>query len=250
MHNVKRMWNLFLDLFRLSYFTMETLLDKGGQKRLIFMMVGLLVAWHIYTPVHELLHVAGCVMSGGTVQELALKPQYGGTILKEIFPFIVPESDYAGQLTGFTTPNKWSYAIVDLLPFILSLFGAQLMFWCRKKQNTWLFGLALILAFVPFMSLTGDFFEAASLITSEGLSVFQPELGTSFLVSDDAFKLVGSLWETDQLGFTVTSFLILTVCIAMLLIFLLSVLQIMLVKWINKLDCILPVGGNLPESQE
>ena len=53
-------------------------------------LLGLVVFWHLYTPVHELLHVGACVLGGGTVSELALKPQYGGTLLAHIFPFITP----------------------------------------------------------------------------------------------------------------------------------------------------------------
>ena len=239
--NLKRNFTV---IFILAFRTLEKLLDKGEFKALIYIMIGLIVAWHIYTPVHELLHVAGCLMVGGTVEELALKPQYGGTLLQHIFPFIVPESEYAGQLTGFTTPNKWGYAVVDFLPFALSLFGGLLMAWCYQKKNKALFGFALILAFVPIMSLPGDFFEAASLATSEWLFYLKPELGDRFLLSDDAFKLFGDLWTQDGFTLIVSLFFGITVLLAICFIALWVVLQALLVQWVYGHDFLQLIRAN------
>ncbi len=60
------------------------------------MLIAMLVTWFLYVPVHELLHVLGCVGTGGKVTELSLRPWYGGTILQHYFDFIVPDSNYAG----------------------------------------------------------------------------------------------------------------------------------------------------------
>lgn len=209
----------------LAFRTLERLLDTGQYRTLAVIMAGLLIAWHLYTPIHELLHVAGCVFTGGTVEELALKPQYGGTVLQHVFPFITPESDYAGQLTGFSTPNKWSYAVVDFLPFVLSIPAGLLMVWCYRNRNTWLFGLALILAFVPIMSITGDFFEGASLVTSEMLSWMEPSLGDRFLISDDMFKLVGELMENQQMTAMIGFMIAVTFLLGTTFIYLLMFLQ-------------------------
>ena len=180
---------------------LETLLNEGGMKSLVVIFAGLIVFWHLYTPIHELLHVAACLLSGGTVEELALKPQYGGTLLAEVFPFVVPESDYAGQLTGFHTPNYWSYALVDFFPYGLSLFGVALAEWCRRRKRSLFFGLAAILTFVPLMSVPGDFYEAVSLVTTQIAEWRNPQLEPGFLVSDDMFRSIGSLGKAGKLDF-------------------------------------------------
>ncbi len=233
---LKTIWSDITLVFVLSYRTLEKLLDTGEYKKLLFLLVGLIIAWHVYTPIHELLHVAGCLMTGGTVEELALKPQYGGTILQEFFPFIVPDSDYAGQLTGFTTPNKWAYAVVDFTPFVLSLFGGLTMAVCYEKRWTWLFGVATILSFVPIVSLPGDFFEAASLATSEWLGMISENAGYRLLISDDVFKLIPTLIENQQMNITVSFFILVTVLLAILFILVLFALQGRIVNWVYGSD--------------
>lgn len=192
-------WTILPSVARHGLWCFETLLDSGGMKSLILSMVGLIVFWHIYTPVHELLHVAACLVGGGTVEELALKPQYGGTILSHVFPFITPESDYAGQLTGFQTPNYLVYAMVDFAPYVLSLVGVVLFEYCRRKRRPMIFGLAVILAFIPFMSIPGDYYEAASLVTTQLAEAGNETLAPGVLISDDVFKSVGDLKKQELL---------------------------------------------------
>ena len=43
-------------------------------------LLSMVVAWFIYAPIHELLHVLGCVATGGTVSELEIQPIYGGAL--------------------------------------------------------------------------------------------------------------------------------------------------------------------------
>lgn len=185
--------------FRLTMNGFEQLLLRGGNGALIVMMLSLVVFWHVYTPIHELLHVAACLLGGGTVSELALKPQYGGTLLAEVFPFVVADSDYAGQLTGFTTPNDWVYAWVDLAPYLLSGPGLLLLVWAVQKRRAWLFGPALVLTWVPLMSFSGDFFELVGLAATRLVPWLAPGQPARLLVSDDGFKLVGVLAEGDLL---------------------------------------------------
>jgi hypothetical protein len=68
---------------------------------LLLAAAAIVPCWFIYVPVHELLHVAGCVATGGEVTELQVQPMYGGTWLARVFPFVKAEGDYAGRLTGF-----------------------------------------------------------------------------------------------------------------------------------------------------
>lgn len=181
--------------FRLTFHGFEHLLLRGGNRALAIIMVTLILFWHLYTPIHELLHVGACLLGGGTVTELALKPQYGGTLLARIFPFVRADSDYAGQLTGFTTPNDWVYAFVDLAPYVLSVPGLLLLVWGVKQCRFWAFGPALVLALVPLMSFSGDFFELASLATTRVVPFLDGALPARLLVSDDSFKLAGILAE-------------------------------------------------------
>ena len=142
-----------------------------------------------------------CLLGGGTVEELALKPQYGGTLLKEIFPYIVAESDYAGQLKGFSTPNDFIYFLVDIGPYVLSLPGLIIMEWSRRKGFAPIFGLAIILTFIPFMSIPGDYYEAPSLMTTRLGPAIDSSLGPRDLISDDVFRSIASLSESGQLHF-------------------------------------------------
>lgn len=191
-----RTLTVFADTWRALLHSMaclESSLEPRPVLKLVVMMAGLLIAWHVYVPIHELMHVAGCKLGGGTVESLALSPQYGAHALGIVFPFVVPESEYAGQLTGFTTPNAWAYALTDFFPYLFSLFGVALLEWCRRKRAAWLMGSGFILAFVPVMSIPGDYYEACSLITSPIAGAWHTPAQSDILVSDDVFKLVGEL---------------------------------------------------------
>jgi len=223
-------WTILVTVGRHALWCFETLLDTGGMKNLILSMAGLIVFWHIYTPIHELLHVAACLVGGGTVDELALKPQYGGTLLQHIFPFITPESDYAGQLTGFQTPNYFVYAFVDFAPYLLSLFGVALLEFCRRRKHAMLFGLAVILAFIPFMSVPGDYYEAVSLLATQLAESINPELPTGVLISDDVFKSMGLLKEKGFLSGTNLTLVILSILAAIYLALVTLAIQVLIAR--------------------
>ncbi len=210
-------WTAVPPLVKQTLAALETLLDRGGARSLALVLLSVVVFWHIYVPVHELLHVAGCWISGGEVHELALKPQYGGVLLQRVFPFITAESDYAGQLTGFTTPNDFAYALVDFLPFTLSLFGAALIELCRRRRMAWLFGLAVILTFVPLTAIIGDYYEAVSLATTRLAEALIPGLPARALVSDDLFRSIGALSEAGHMSLTLGAILFLGAAMAVYL---------------------------------
>ncbi|CAM2068586.1 hypothetical protein SCOR_24665 [Sulfidibacter corallicola] len=192
-------WCIFKPLFLHALACFESLLDKGGTRTLLVVLVSLVIFWHIYTPIHELLHVGACLAGGGTVTELALKPQYGGHLLARIFPFVVAESEYAGQLTGFTTPNYWVYALVDLAPYVLSLPGILLLELSRRRNWAPLFSVGMVLAFVPLMSVTGDYYELVSLVFTQLAEAMRPDWPAGVLIADDWFKLMGDLREAGRL---------------------------------------------------
>ncbi len=186
--------------FSLFFLTFEEIMNEAGFKGLLKILLGLVFFWHLYVPVHELLHVAGCLVSGGQVEILTLKAQYGGVLLHKILPFVTSESEYAGRLTGFKVPNSWAYALVDFFPYTLSFFGMALIAWCRRKKMAFLLGLGVILAFVPFMAIPGDYYEAVSLLTTQMATALNPALEANVLRSDDVFRSLAELREAGTLN--------------------------------------------------
>lgn len=185
-------WRGLPRLLRFTLEVYEDLIHRQGMTAVIAALVSLLLFWHLYTPIHELLHVAGCLLTGGTVEELQLGERYGAVLLAQIFPFVTPGSDYAGQLTQFTYPNYWAYAVIDLAPYLLSLPGVYLI--ARSREiGGWLFGPALILTFIPLLSATGDFYELASLPVTSLAERIDPSLPEGVLRSDDVFALAETL---------------------------------------------------------
>ena len=160
----------------------------------------LLLVWHVYTPLHELLHVFACWVTGGTVESLALKPRYGAYLLMKIFPFVVPESDYAGQLTGFSVPNYWAYAFVDFLPYVLSLFGILLLDRATRSRSALSFSMGLVLATAPVFGLPGDYYEAASLIFTQVGEGLRPDWPVGALIHDDVLLLISELSSAGDLS--------------------------------------------------
>ena len=163
---------------------------------LAWVMLGLLLGWWIYVPVHELLHVAGCVLAGGEISRLELDPLYGADLLARVFPFVVSGSDYAGQLTGFDTRGSdWIYQACVLMPYLLTVFPG---FWLWRRAldvaapgpgAMLAAGALLLLVAAPLISLTGDYYESASIIVSR---LFAGAAGRPIEAwrSDDVFRLV------------------------------------------------------------
>ncbi len=165
----------------------------GGKSAFILLFIWLLIIWHIYVPIHELMHVWACQAFGGTVEELALKARYGGHLLQKIFPYVVPESDYAGQLTGFSVPNPWAYAAVDFAPYLFSFFGIPLFASALVRRSPFRFALGAVLAVAPFTAIIGDFYEMFSLAGTRLAQALQAGMPENVLLSDDVFKLLPSL---------------------------------------------------------
>lgn len=202
----------FRDFIRLY----SQILSSGNPSKTFFLLfLGLILGWWLYVPIHELLHAAGCLVGGGEVSRLEIKPLYGGTILCRVFSFVIPESDYAGRLTGFDTHGSdWTYGLTVYFPFLLTLLGFLCLELATRKQNSFVFGMFLPCTFAPLISLTGDFFELGS------LSLFHiwpgPEGIHRLLISDDVFRLVrdmgsgavGVQLDPSGLLFIVISFLI------------------------------------------
>ena len=195
------MRNFFANPFRDSLGALEKAMTSARPGRAMALMVlGLIVTWFLYVPVHELLHALGCWAAGGVVTELQIDPKYGGGILKRWFPFVVPGGGpYAGRLTGFDTHGSdLVYLATDFMPFALSLFpGVSLLLLCRRRSRPLLLGASVVLGLAPFYSATGDYYEMGSIVVT---GVWTCLVGTDggtvgyeFVRSDDVFQLLGEL---------------------------------------------------------
>ncbi len=160
--------------------------------------IGLFVGWWVYVPIHELLHAWGCIVAGGEVTELQMSAEYGAEYLKFWFPFITVGSDYAGQLTGFDTKgNDWIYAFTVYAPFLITIIpGIPLYQWVVHRSNPgtiacFFFGLLLPLAYGPFVSVFGDFYELGSIAASNLYGMWG--IDGSHWRSDDFFLLLSDM---------------------------------------------------------
>jgi hypothetical protein len=157
-------------------------------------------AWWIYLPLHELLHALGCIAGGGTVSRLEIDAIYGAALLQRVFPFVAVGSRYAGQLTGFDTGGSdLTYLLTDALPFVLTVVIGVPMLRAAGRMTPGIrqalgFGASLPVALAPFVSLTGDYYEMASIVVSRLLA---PLAGVPLARwrSDDVFLLVETLPE-------------------------------------------------------
>lgn len=157
--------------------------------------------WWIYVPIHELLHAFGCWVTGGDVTRLEIDALYGAALLQRVFPFVAVGSAYAGQLTGFDTHgNDLTYLATDFVPFLLTvLIGVPLLHAAARDRHrplraSIMLGAALPIAYAPFVSITGDYYEMGSIIVSRIVTLGDPSFPVARWRSDDLFKLVGELF--------------------------------------------------------
>jgi hypothetical protein len=178
-------------------------------KRPGILMVGLLFAgiatWFIYVPIHELLHAAGCVVTGGSISELEIQAHYFGGVLSKIFPWVTTGGDYAGRLTGFDTHGSdLIYLATDFAPFLLTVvLGVPLLKLCGRRKRPVLFAVAVVLGLAPFYNIQGDYFEMGSICTTR---IVTEVTGAGSIVypnmrSDDVFRTIEQfLTEPGELG--------------------------------------------------
>ncbi|MBN2383611.1 hypothetical protein JXQ70_12095 [bacterium] len=196
--------------------TLDTVMAEHRQKPLthtwLVLMLGLLICWFFYVPIHEFMHVAGCLIAGGNVTELQLSALYGAHFFQKIFPFVTIGEDYAGRLSGFSTGNSdLVYLNTVFFPFVLTILcGGILLHIARKKASPFIFGCSLVIVTAPFISLTGDFLEIGSILITRALIVVlqqsdpQTITGLLNLRSDDLFRLLRELYQ-DPSGFAIHS---------------------------------------------
>lgn len=164
-----------------------------------------MLSWWGYVPVHEIFHAWGCLIGGGEVSQLDLSPVYGAVFLKNIFPFIHVGSEYAGRLTGFNTHNSdLIYLLTVFFPYIITILIGIPLLMSVKTGRTSLniscikFGVALPIAYSPFISITGDYYEIGSIILTRLISFLLPSFQVDRWRSDDLFKLVENLFFSNN----------------------------------------------------
>ncbi|MBN1878526.1 hypothetical protein JW823_00270 [bacterium] len=170
-------------------------------KSLAILVSSIGLTWFIYVPIHELLHVGGCVITGGTVSELILGREYGADLLRHIFPFITPiTTQYAGRVTGFQPNGDIGYLVTVFAPFILTVFpGVWFIGKALQTAKIWFWGPGIVMGLASFYNLTGDFFEIGTIFSTRLLDFvslgFSSEVIPSFweLRSDDVFRLFSEI---------------------------------------------------------
>jgi hypothetical protein len=167
-------------------------------RALVIVLLAGVVSWWVYVPVHELLHALGCYVTGGSVTELQIAPEYGGALFARLLPFVVGKSEYAGRLSGFDTQGSdFIYLATDALPFLLTVFiGVPLLKACARGRRAVLLGAAFVLGLAPFYCLTGDYYEMGSILTTRLVTWLSDAQTLRFaaLRADDVVKLVTDLW--------------------------------------------------------
>jgi hypothetical protein len=163
-------------------------------------VIAFIAGWWMYVPIHELFHAFGCLLGGGEVTSLELSSIYGAALLHKVFPFITVGSEYAGRLADFEThDNDLIYLLTVFFPYLLTIFiGIPLLRYVGHRAKTsyqsciW-FGLSLPIAYAPFISVTGDYYEMASIIVTGLASFLLPDFRVERWRSDDFIKLMDEL---------------------------------------------------------
>jgi hypothetical protein len=172
-----------------------TAMKKRPMISFIWFALALLVGWHVYVPLHEFLHVAGCFLAGGRVLELQLHPVYGGTLFEKVVPFVRAETGQAGRLVRFDTGDSdLVYFVTDLAPFLLTALAALpcLRKACLTGGVGWLSAGAILLVALV-VSLPGDLYEMGSLLVGNllaALNLVSDSNLVAALRSDDLFALL------------------------------------------------------------
>jgi hypothetical protein len=172
---------------------------QGG--RIALIATTLVAGWWVYVPVHELAHALGCFTTGGQVSRLDIDAVYGAAFLRNIFPFVSVGSEYAGRLSGFDTGGSdLVYLATDFCPFLLTiLIGVPLLqsaAWPGQRPLVacMRLGASLPVAYAPFISVTGDYYEMGSILVSRMAALADPSFDVARWRSDDLVKLTGELW--------------------------------------------------------
>jgi hypothetical protein len=201
---VARPWRDWLD-------ALDASLRASGRGSIAIIAVSLLATWWLYVPLHELAHAWGCQLTGGRVARLEIAEIYGAAWLARVFPYVSAGSEYAGRLSGFDTRGSdLIYLATCALPFVLTVFPGVPLLRAVPRAIGWrcpiMLGASIPIAFAPFASLAGDYYEMGSILVSRMVAAFVPGFAVERWRSDDLVKLVPALAPdatvADALGVT------------------------------------------------
>jgi hypothetical protein len=172
----------------------------GKLARLFRVLAGFIVSQWLFVPLHEWLHVLGCVATGGIVTRLEISPLYGGSWFARLAPWVTSGGEYAGRLSGFRPAGDISYLTTVLAPLVvLCPLGSVLARAAVRRHRALLFGVGLGAALQPIAALTGDAYEAASIPVTRLADLAGLHWAIK-LRGDDVFKVahkaaaLGSAW--------------------------------------------------------
>lgn len=177
---------------------LDACVRDGRPADFVMIVLGFLLSWWVYVPIHELAHAWGCLLAGGEVTRLEIGWIYGASVLARVFPYVSVGSEYAGRLSGFDTRGSdVTYLVTCALPFLLTVvIGVPLLRAVprlRGRRRGLALGAAVPVAFAPVVSLTGDYYEMGSILISRVAAAFVPGFAIDRWRSDDLLKLVGAL---------------------------------------------------------
>jgi hypothetical protein len=198
-----------LRFFALPFTDAFTALERGvgrhGAPALVAIAAACLASWWVYVPIHELMHAWGAQLGGATVTRLDVAEGYGGSFLQRFFPYVHVGSDYAGQLSGFDTHGSdVAYLLTVFFPYVLTIaIGMPIVIYVARAPVVsagalLLFGAALPIAWASLLSITGDFYELGSILTSRIAHSVLGVDGTSWR-GDDLVKIARPIIESAQL---------------------------------------------------
>lgn len=164
-------------------------------------MAATALSWFVYVPVHEMLHAAGCGITGGEAREIEIAPLYGGRWLEKWIPRVRSGGDHAGRLTSFRTRGSdLRYLATDAAPYILSVLAVPLLRLATRRRRILIGAMALVPALAPFLGLAGDYYEMGSVLVTRAASPGAPAPepgeeppGLMRIRTDDPIALLGRL---------------------------------------------------------
>lgn len=164
-------------------------------------MAATAISWFVYVPVHEMLHAAGCGITGGEAREIEIAPLYGGRWLAQWIPRVRSGGDHAGRLSSFRTRGSdLRYLATDAAPYLLSILAVPLLRIATRRRRILIGAMALVPALAPFLGLAGDYYEMGSVLVTRAASPGAPAPepgeeppGLMRIRTDDPIALLGHI---------------------------------------------------------